>query len=58
MGAELLIMFWRVSDCEELVGGQSQEMIGFVLQELIKLWMKSATELMGAELLIMFVLIV
>jgi len=20
MGAELLIMFWRVSDCEELVG--------------------------------------
>ena len=25
---------WRVSDCEELVGGYSQEMIGLVLGEL------------------------
>jgi len=25
MGAELLIMFWRVSDCEELVGAITGE---------------------------------
>jgi len=25
---------WRVTDCEELVGGYSQEMMGLVLQEL------------------------
>jgi len=25
---------WMVSDCEELSGGYSQEMMGFVLQEM------------------------
>ena len=28
---------WRVSDCEELVGGFSQEMMGLVLAEFILL---------------------
>ena len=28
------IYTWRVSDCEELSGGYSQEVMGFVLQEL------------------------
>jgi len=28
---------WRVSDCEELVGGYSQEMMGFVLGFILRI---------------------
>ena len=28
---------WRVSDCEELVGGYSQEMMGFVLGVILRI---------------------